>query len=90
MGSPKIKTATTLRSDLYETLKDVSEGDTHIITHKQGDPVLLLSKENYDRLLDEKEALRKMAVGLSEIESGKGISHKEALKKLKGIKQKWK
>lgn len=90
MGTPKIKSATALRSDLYETLREVSDGEAQIITHKQGDPVLLVSKERYDKILEEKEALRKMAIGLAQIESGEGISHKDALKQLKTLKNKWK
>lgn len=90
MGTPKVKSATSLRSDLYETLKEVSDGEPQIITHKQGDPVLLVSKEKYDELLDQSDALRKMAVGLSQIESGEGISHKKAIQKLKVLKKKWK
>ena len=89
MGTPKIKSATALRSDLYETLKEVSNGNPQLITHKQGDPVLLVSKEDYDRLLSESESLRKMAVGLSQIEDRKGLSHKKALQKLKLLKKKW-
>ena len=90
MGSPKIKSATALRSDLYETLKEVSNGAPQIITHKHGEPVLLVSKEEYDKILSESESLRKMAIGLTEIESGKGISHASAVKKLKALKKKWK
>ncbi len=90
MSSPKIKSATTLRNELYETLKEVSKGKSQIITHKQGEPVLLVSKEEYDQLLDQNESLRKMAVGLSQIEAGDGVSHKNAVKKLKAIKKKWK
>lgn len=90
MGSPKIKSATALRKDLYETLKEVSAGEPQIVTHKQGEPVVLLAKEDYDSILDEREALRKMTIGLSQIESGKGISHSEALRKLKAMKAKWK
>jgi PHD/YefM family antitoxin component YafN of YafNO toxin-antitoxin module len=90
MGTPKVKSATSLRSDLYETLKEVSGGEPHIITHKQGDPVLLVSKEQYDELVDQSNALRKMAIGLSQIESGEGISHKKAIQKLRALKSKWK
>ncbi len=90
MGIPKVKSATALRNDLYETLKDVSEGELQIITHKQGNPVLLVSKEAYDKILIESESLRKMAIGLSQIENNEGLSHKKALVKLKSIKKKWK
>ena len=87
MGIPKIKSATSLRSDLYETLKEVSNGELQIITHKQGDPVLLVSKEKYDDLVGHSDSLRKMAIGLSQIASGEGVSHTKALKMLK---KKWK
>lgn len=90
MGTPKVKSATTLRSELYETLKEVSSGKTQVITHKQGEPVVLVSKEAYDKMLDEKEALKKMTIGLSQIESGEGFDHKSAIKKLKAMKKKWK
>lgn len=90
MGTPKVKSATSLRSDLYETLKEVSDGELHIITHKQGDPVLLVSKEKYDELVDQSDALKKMAIGLSQIENGGGISHKKAINKLNTLKKKWK
>ena len=90
MGTPKIKTATALRSELYETLKEVANGEPQLITHKQGEPVFLVSKEEFDKLLDEKESLKKMALGLSQIESGDGISHQAALKKIESLKKKWK
>lgn len=90
MGIPKIKTATNLRSELYDTLKEVSEGKSHLITHKQGDPILLLSQKEYDRLIKEKEELKKMAIGLSQIENGEGISHSKAKNKLNSLKKKWK
>ncbi len=90
MGIPKTKTATTLRSDLYESLKNVSEGELEVITHKQGDPVVLISQNKFNELLNEKEALRKMAIGLSQIKEGKGISHKKAVSKLKALSSKWK
>lgn len=90
MGIPKTKTATTLRSDLYESLKDVSEGEIEVITHKQGDPVVLISQDKFNKLLDEKEALKKMAIGLSQIKDGKGVSHKTAVSRLKKLSKKWK
>ncbi|MDH5415345.1 MAG: hypothetical protein OEW87_14505 [Flavobacteriaceae bacterium] len=36
MGIPKIKTASDLRKDLYSSLKEVADGETQVITHKQG------------------------------------------------------
>ena len=90
MGLPKIKTATDLRNDLYESLKEVSQGQKQVVTHKQGDPVVLLSQSEYDHLVDENERLKKMALGLTQIKEGKGISHKNAVAKLKEMSKKWK
>ena len=90
MGTPKIKSATSLRKDLYETLKEVSKGEAQIITHRQGKPVLLVSKDAYDKIVAESDSLRKMAIGLSQIENGDGVPHKEALLKIKALKKKWK
>ncbi|RLA64316.1 MAG: hypothetical protein DRQ88_03740 [Epsilonproteobacteria bacterium] len=90
MGLPKTKTATTLRNDLYESLKEASEGETQIITHKQGDPVILISQERFNKLLNEKEALKKMSIGLTQIKEEKGISHKTAIARLKKMSKKWK
>jgi len=89
MGLPKTKTATTLRNDLYESLKEASEGKTQIITHKQGEPVVLISQERFNKLLDEKEALKKMSIGLAQIKEGKGTSHKTAIASLKKMSKKW-
>lgn len=90
MSSPKIKSATALRSDLYETLKEVSEGKKQIITHKQGEPVMLISMSDYDELIEKLNFLRKTSVGLSQIANGEGAPHSEALKKFEAIKKKWK
>ncbi len=90
MKIPKLKTATSLRADLYESLREVSSGETQVITHKQGDPVVLVSQKKYNALLEEKESLKKMAIGLTQIKEGKGVSHKNAISKLKKMSKKWK
>jgi len=90
MGTPKVKSATALRSDLYDTLKEVSEGKKQMITHKQGEPVVLLSVTDYDKLLEEQEFLRQTAIGLAQLESGDGVSHQDALKKFTKMQKKWK
>lgn len=90
MGIPKIKSATTFRSRLYQTLKQVSKGDSHIITHSQGKSVVLISQEKYNALLDERDTLRKIALGAAEIDAGKGITNNEAMQQLKKLQAKWK
>jgi len=90
MKLPKIKTATELRSNLYETLKEVSEGAPQVITHKQGGEVVLISQNDFNDLVYEREVLRAMANGRAELDLGKGISHDEVASHLKARRKKWK
>lgn len=41
-------------------------------------------------MLAESDSLRKMAIGLSQIENGEGVGHKKALQKINALKKKWK
>ena len=90
MGIPKIKNATQFRETLYDTLKKVAEGETHLITQKESDPVVLISQKEFDRLTGERETLRAVAIGVAEAEAGKIVSHRDALSRLKALKSKWK
>ncbi len=90
MGIPKIKNATQFRESLYDTLKRVAEGEAHIITQKENDSVVLISQTEFNRLTEERETLRAIAVGAAELERGDAVSHADALKKLKVLKSKWK
>jgi len=90
MGTPKIKNASSFRTDLFDTLKQVSKGEAHVITHSAGEPVVLISKSEYDALLDEREFLRDVAIGAEQLKSGKGVSHAEALKRFQKMKSRWK
>ena len=87
---PKVKNATQFRETLYETLKKVAEGETHLITQKESEPVVLISQKDFNRLSEEREMLRAIAIGTSELEAGKSISHRDALRRLKALKVKWK
>lgn len=57
MGSPKIAKPSELREDLYNTLDRVGKGDRYIIPAKSGD-VVLISKQEYDCLIDDLELLK--------------------------------
>lgn len=57
MGSPKITKPSELREDLYNTLDRVSQGERHIVPTKSGD-VVLISKQEYDCLIDDLELLK--------------------------------
>ncbi len=90
MGIPKIKNATQFRETLYDTLKKVAEGEPHVITQKENDSVVLISQKEFNQLTEERETLRAIAIGTSEIEAGHVLSHKDALKRLKSLKAEWK
>ena len=83
MAIPKIKSASELRKDLYSSLKEASEGETQVVTHKQGEPVVLVSQSEYNKIFEENEILRNISVGLSDIRSNRTHSTVEVKKKLK-------
>ncbi len=89
MALPKIKTASELRSNLYESLTNVSSGDLLIITHKSGDSVIL-SKEKYDQILEDSETQKSIMAGLQEFYENKVYSNKEAFTEFDAIRNKWK
>ena len=82
MGLPRIKSATEIRSDLFTTIQEVLKGKIQIITHKDGDSVLL-SKAKYDLLLDKIEALEGISRGLKDLSEGRFFSQSEVMNKLK-------
>ena len=57
MGSPKITKPSELREDLYNTLDRVGKGERYIVPTKSGD-VVLISKQEYDCLIDDLELLK--------------------------------
>jgi antitoxin (DNA-binding transcriptional repressor) of toxin-antitoxin stability system len=83
MNLPQIRSATDLRAHLYESLREVSEGTSMMITHKQGDPVVMLSQAGYQDLLHEIDMLKKLTMALSEVNRGEVLSQKKIEKKLK-------
>jgi PHD/YefM family antitoxin component YafN of YafNO toxin-antitoxin module len=87
---PKTKSATAFRKDLYETLKEVAAGDTCLVTQKEGDNVVLISQEKYNKILYEQEVLREISIGVTDIEEGRFHSHKDALALMKKLQAKWK
>ena len=90
MKMPKIKSATELRNSLYETLHEVASGDPQLITHKRGEAIVLISQEKFNKLIDERETLKDINLGLTELDKGEGISHEEAVSNLKARREKWK
>ncbi len=83
MGIPKIKSVSELRKDLYNSLKEVSEGAPQVVTHKQGEPVVLISQSEFNRLTEENLILRSLEAGLADIRAGRIHSTKDIKNKLK-------
>lgn len=88
MGLPKVKTSSELRDNLSETINDVNNGIEHLISHKSGN-IVLISESNYSKILQDLENLKQIALGISEIDSGKGIPHSKAKNQLASLKKKW-
>ena len=57
MGTPKITKPSELREDLYNTLEQVSQGERIIVSAKSGD-VVLISKKEFDCMVDDLELLK--------------------------------
>ena len=83
VGIPKIKSASELRKDLYTSLKEVSKGTTQVVTHKQGEPVVLISQSEFNKLSEENSILRNLEVGLADIRAGKLYTTKDIRMKVK-------
>ena len=90
MAIPKIKTATSFRQSLYQTLKDVAKGKTYVVTQKQSDPVVLISQEKYNKILEEREVLKSIAAGVADLEAGRIVPHAKAVARLNKLTKKWK
>jgi prevent-host-death family protein len=90
MSIPKIKKASNFRADLFETLKEVSSGEPQVITHNGGDPVVLIAQSEYNALLERYKLLQEISIGAYQLDTGKGLSHEEALKEIEQMKKEWK
>lgn len=87
---PKVQSATELRSHLYETLDEVSRGEPQIITHKRGESVIIISQEKFNALIDEREVLREISLGVSQLGRGEGISHSAVKERMLKKIESWK
>jgi PHD/YefM family antitoxin component YafN of YafNO toxin-antitoxin module len=83
MGIPKIKSASELRKALYTSLREASEGETQVVTYKQGEPVVLISQSEYNRVFEENELLKNLSLGLSDVRAGKSHTTSEIKERLK-------
>jgi PHD/YefM family antitoxin component YafN of YafNO toxin-antitoxin module len=87
MSIPKIKSASELRQDLYTSLKEASDGIHQVVTHKQGEPVVLISQSEYNRIFEENALLRNLAQGLTDVRNG-NVHTTSSVKKLLNARRK--
>ena len=90
MKVPKAKSATEFRSNLFETLREVQEGEPQLITHTKGsDGVVLISQAKLNTLLEENDVLKSIAQGRADLASGRTVSLEQATKRIKKLQAKW-
>ncbi|MGH9897920.1 MAG: type II toxin-antitoxin system prevent-host-death family antitoxin [Pyrinomonadaceae bacterium] len=90
MKVPKVKSATELRANLFETLREVQEGEPQLVTHTKGsDGVILISQAKLNALLEENDVLKSIAHGRADVASRRTVSHGEASKRIKKMQSKW-
>ncbi len=85
----KVQTATNLREHLFDTLHEVAEGEPQLVTHRSGDEVVLISRENLNQILEENEVLKAIAKGRAEIQSGIGIPQAKVKLQMQDKIKKW-
>lgn len=90
MALPKTKSATVFRENLYETLKEVAKGVPCLVTQREGENIVLLSQKAYNKMLEEQELLRNIAAGVADLETGRAISHDQAVVRFRKLQKKWK
>ena len=62
MGIPKVTKQTDLRDNLYKTLEEVATGgSSYLVPTKNGD-VVIISRQEYDEILLEKELFQEFQV----------------------------
>ena len=90
MRIPKVKSASELRRHLFETLREVQEGEPQLVTHTKGsDGVVMISQSRLNSLLEENEVLKAISRGVADVEAGRVVSQGEARKRIRSMQAKW-
>jgi len=83
MNITKQKTITELRSTLFETFEQVVAGEPQLITHKSGKKIAMVPSESIERLNEQIELHKNLAIGYAQALRGEGISSSKLKSKLK-------
>ena len=79
----KRKTITELRNSLFETFDEVVAGETQLITHKNGSMIALVPAGEIEKLNEEIELHKNIAIGYAQALRGEGISSSDLKERLK-------
>lgn len=83
MSKPKRKTITELRNSIFETFEDVASGKTQLITHKNGTMVAMVPIDQIEKLNEEIELHKNLAIGYAQALRGEGVSTSTLKQRLK-------
>ena len=90
MKIPKVQSASDLRAHLFETLREVQEGDPQLITHTKGsDGVVLISQARLNAILEENDVLKAINKGRADVASGHVYTMSEMREHLGKMQAKW-
>ena len=90
MKIPKTQSASDLRANLFETLREVQEGDPQLVTHTKGsDGVVLISQARLNALLEENDVLKAIAKGRADVANGRVHSMPEMKEHLREMQAQW-
>lgn len=69
---PKAISPTDLRKNLYAVVREVASGESqYIVTPTEGDAVVMLSRDDYNALLVERQLLRDLRMAEADISAGR-------------------
>ena len=83
MTKPRKKTITELRNTLFETFDEVAAGETQFISHKNGTEIAMVSVDKIEKLYNEIELHKNIAIGYAQALRGEGVSTNELKERLK-------
>lgn len=78
----KRKTITELRNSLFETFDEVVSGETQLITHKNGTMVAMVPADHIEKMNEEIELHKNLAIGYAQALTGEGVSSSSLKEKL--------
>lgn len=83
---PKTISPTDLRKQLYAVVKDVGAGKAqYLVTPSEGESVVICSRGDYEKILEERDLLRSLRAGEADIQAGRVVSHEDVVKELRKL-----